>query len=164
MKRFLLGLILIAQSATAIASGVDFFAAVSLSMPKASVLRLAKDAKDCDVSLVIKGFTDPYPHLKNYQKRLPIKERYGLHLIEKITKDFAFLTESGFSFEINPQRFSKFKITQVPAVVISEPSESHVVIGDVTLRYAIESVLPEVKSPKLIESLNTCLNRLGDRQ
>lgn len=155
--------------------------AVSLSMPRASLERLAIDARDAGLALSFRGVGVEVTNQPDEKPRT-VLERYGKGLIARHMKDFKFLTDIGVSFKIDPVLFSRQAITEVPQVMVipvcktaCENTEAlFVARGDVTLRYAlnylnkeIESALNEnpdnsqfVKASLLIKS---ALDKLGER-
>lgn len=121
---------------------------VSLSMPEASLKRLAVDAKDAGVPLVFRGVpVDP---------KAPANKPL---LNPQTLQAFNFLVELGASVELNPEIFKEFGITEVPMLIIrkhqQKPLESSgscanqnpdasqhaaLVIGDVTLGYMLDTL------------------------
>ncbi len=121
---------------------------VSLSMPEASLKRLAVDAKDAGVPLVFRGVpVDPKAPANK-----PLLNPQSLQA-------FNFLVELGASVELNPEIFKEFGITEVPMLIIrkhqQKPLESSgpcanqnpdasqhaaLVIGDVTLGYMLDTL------------------------
>ena len=155
--------------------------AVSLSMPRASLERLAIDARDAGLALSFRGVGVEVTNQPDEKPRT-VLERYGKGLIARHMKDFKFLTDTGVSVKIDPVLFSRQAIAEVPQVMVipvcktaCENTEAlFVARGDVTLRYAlnylnkeIESALNEnpdnsqfVKASLLIKS---DLDKLGER-
>lgn len=155
--------------------------AVSLSMPRASLERLAIDARDAGLALSFRGVGVEVTNQPDEKPRT-VLERYGKSLIARHMKDFKFLTDIGVSVKIDPVLFSRQAIRDVPQIMViavcktaCENTEAlFVARGDVTLRYAlnylnkeIESALNEnpdnsqfVKASLLIKS---ALDKLGER-
>lgn len=155
--------------------------AVSLSMPKASLLKLGCDAKDAGLALTFRGVGTEINN-KRDEKPRTIAERYGKGLIARHMEDFQFLTDVGANIQIDPVLFARHNITDVPRVMLvpvcrtqCEKSQAlFVARGDVSLRYALEVLFKDAseklkadpdskelqKAQKLIEE---ALNRLGDR-
>lgn len=155
--------------------------AVSLSMPRASLERLAIDARDAGLALSFRGVGVEVTNQPDEKPRT-VLERYGKGLIARHMKDFKFLTDTGVSVKIDPVLFSRQAIAEVPQVMVipvcktaCENTEAlFVARGDVTLRYAlnylnkeIESALNEnpdnsqfIKASQLIKS---ALDKLGER-
>lgn len=154
---------------------------VSLSMPKASLLKLGRDAKDAGLALTFRGVGTEINN-KSDEKPRTIAERYGKRLIARHMEDFQFLTDGGANIQIDPVLFARHNITDVPRVMVvpvcrtqCEKSQAlFVARGDVSLRYALEVLFKDAseklkadpdskelqKAQKLI---GEALNRLGDR-
>lgn len=155
--------------------------AVSLSMPKASLLKLGQDARDAGLALTFRGVGTEIKN-KPDEKPQTIAQRYGKGLIARHMEDFKFLTDVGANVQIDPVLFARHGITDVPRVMVvpvcrsaCEHSQAILVVrGDVSLRYALDALHKEgseqlkakpesqelQKALKLIEG---ALNRLGDR-
>ena len=155
--------------------------AVSLSMPKASLLKLGQDARDTGLALTFRGVGTEVRNDPS-QKAKSVLERYGKGLIARHMEDFQFLTDAGANIQIDPVLFARHGITDVPRVMVIPVCRSAcertqallVARGDVSLRYALEALFKDAseklkadpdskelqKAQKLIEE---ALNRLGDR-
>ena len=155
--------------------------AVSLSMPKASLLKLGQDARDAGLALTFRGVGSEIKN-KPDEKPQTIAQRYGKGLIARHMEDFKFLTDAGANVQIDPVLFARHGITDVPRVMVVPVCRSAcertqallVARGDVSLRYALEALFKDAseklkadpdskelqKAQKLIEE---ALNRLGDR-
>ena len=155
--------------------------AVSLSMPKASLLKLGQDARDAGLALTFRGVGTEIKN-KPDEKPQTIAQRYGKGLIARHMEDFKFLTDAGVNVQIDPVLFAKHGIADVPRVMVVPVCRSAceraqailVARGDVSLRYALEALFKEgteklrvnpnsqelQKALKLIED---ALARLGDR-
>lgn len=155
--------------------------AVSLSMPKASLLKLGQDARDAGLALTFRGVGTEIPQDRTGKSK-SVLERYGKGLIARHMEDFKFLTDAGANVQIDPVLFARHNITDVPRVMVVPVCRSAcertqailVARGDVSLRYALETLFKEgseklsvnpnsqelQKALKLIEG---ALNRLGDR-
>ena len=155
--------------------------AVSLSMPKASLLKLGQDARDTGLALTFRGVGTEVRNDPS-QKAKSVLERYGKGLIARHMEDFQFLTDVGANIQIDPVLFARHGITDVPRVMVVPVCRSAcertqallVARGDVSLRYALEALFKDAseklkadpdskelqKAQKLIEE---ALNRLGDR-
>ena len=155
--------------------------AVSLSMPKASLLRLAEDARDAGLPLTFRGVGTEI-HNRPDEKPQTILERYGKGLIARHMRDFEFLRETGATVQIDPVLFNRHGITDVPRVLVvpvcrtacEKASHLFEARGDVTLRYALEHIQKEINRTlavdpentqfkKALELVNRYLDRLGDR-
>ena len=164
--------------------------AVSLSMPRASLLKLGQDARDAGLALTFRGvdteiqFRGVDTEIQNRPDEKPrtIAQRYGKGLIARHMEDFKFLTNVGVNIQIDPVLFARHNITDVPRVMVVPVCRSAcertqailVARGDVSLRYALEALFKEgteklrvnpnrqelQKALKLIED---ALARLGDR-
>ena len=95
--------------------------------------------------------------------------------------DFEPLIKEGAAVKLDPKRFEKASVTDVPRLILMrenrERSASPLYFtarGDVTLRFALEFLMSELKntpSSKLADSdrkealrvLDSALNRLGER-
>ena len=155
--------------------------AVSLSMPKASLLRLAEDARDAGLPLTFRGIGTEITN-KPDEKPKTILERYGKALVARHMRDFEFLREAGATVQIDPVLFNRHGINDVPRVMVvpicrttcEKASRLFEARGDVTLRYALEHIQNEITRALKADSENTqlisakdlvqrYLKRLGDR-
>lgn len=155
--------------------------AVSLSMPKASLLRLAEDARDAGLPLTFRGVGTEINNRPD-EKPQTILERYGKGLIARHMHDFEFLRQTGATVQIDPVLFNRHAISDVPRVLVvpvcRTACEKTAVLfearGDVTLRYALEHIQNEITRALKADSENTqlisaqdlvqrYLDRLGDR-
>lgn len=155
--------------------------AVSLSMPKASLLRLAEDARDAGLPLTFRGVGTEITN-KPDEKPKTILERYGKGLVALHMRDFEFLRKTGALVQIDPMLFNRHAISDVPRVLVvpvcrtacEKASLLFEARGDVTLRYALEHIQKEihrtlaadpenVQIKKALELVNRYLERLGDR-
>lgn len=155
--------------------------AVSLSMPKASLLRLAEDARDAGLPLTFRGVGTEITN-KPDEKPKTILERYGKGLVARHMRDFEFLRETGATVQIDPVLFNRHDINDVPRVLVvpvcrtacEKASLLFEARGDVTLRYALDHIQKEinrtlaadpenVQIKKALELVNRYLDRLGDR-
>lgn len=154
---------------------------VSLSMPRASLLKLGQDARDASLALTFRGVGTEIQNRPDEKPRT-IAQRYGKGLIARHMEDFKFLTDAGANVQIDPVLFARHNITDVPRVMVVPVCRSAcehtqailVARGDVSLRYALETLFKDAsdklkaksesqelqKALKLIEG---ALNRLGDR-
>ena len=155
--------------------------AVSLSMPRASLLKLGQDARDAGLALTFRGVGTEIQNRPD-EKPQTVAQRYGKGLIARHIEDFKFLTDAGTNVQIDPVLFARHNITDVPRVMVVPVCRSAcertqailVARGDVSLRYALEALFKEgteklrvnpnsqelQKTLKLIED---ALARLGDR-
>lgn len=155
--------------------------AVSLSMPKASLIRLAEDARDAGLSLSFRGVGTEIINRPD-EKPQTILERYGKGLVARHMRDFDFLREADATVQIDPVLFNRHAISDVPRVLVvpvcRTACEKTAVLfearGDVTLRYALEHIQNEITRALNTDSENTqlisaqdlvqrYLDRLGDR-
>ena len=154
---------------------------VSLSMPRASLLKLGQDARDAGLTLTFRGVGTEIQNRPD-EKPQTVAQRYGKGLIARHMEDFKFLTDAGANVQIDPVLFARHNITDVPRVMVipvchtaCEHNQAILVArGDVSLRYALDALHKEAseqlkakpesqelqKALKLIEG---ALNRLGDR-
>lgn len=154
---------------------------VSLSMPRASLLKLGQDARDAGLTLTFRGVGTEIQNRPDEKPRT-VAQRYGKGLIARHMEDFKFLTDAGANVQIDPVLFARHNITDVPRVMVipvchtaCEHNQAILVArGDVSLRYALDALHKEAseqlkakpesqelqKALKLIEG---ALNRLGDR-
>ncbi len=86
---------------------------VSLSMPKSLLEQYDKQAKQIGAKLVIRGF-----------KNNSFKET--IQYTQKI------------AMEVDPMAFRKFSVTSVPSFVLSDNSKFDKIIGNVSIKYALE--------------------------
>lgn len=155
--------------------------AVSLSMPRASLLKLGQDARDAGLALSFRGVGKEVP--QDYRgKSKSVLERYGKGLIARHMEDFKFLTNVGVNIQIDPVLFARHNITDVPRVMVVPVCRSAcertqailVARGDVSLRYALEALFKEGSEKlsvnpnsqelqKTLKLIKDALARLGDR-
>ena len=161
----------------------SLWAAVSFSMPRTSLSRLATDAGAAQIPLVFRGVgtepekEDPQPQGKP-QTQL---ERYGKNFLARHLTDFEPLIKEGAAVKLDPKRFEKASVTDVPRLILMRENRERsgsplyfTARGDVTLRFALEFLMSEIKNTtnsKLADSdrkealrvLDSALNRLGER-
>lgn len=156
--------------------------AVSLSMPRASLLKLGQDARDAGLTLTFKGVGTEIQNRPD-EKPQTIAQRYGKGLIARHMEDFKFLTDDGANVQIDPVLFARHNITDVPRVMVVPVCRSAcertqailVARGDVSLRYALEALFKDVshqlktepENKQLLKAkslLEEKLLRLGDRE
>lgn len=155
--------------------------AVSLSMPRASLLKLGQDARDAGLALSFRGVGKEVPQ-DCRGKSKSVLERYGKGLIARHMEDFKFLTNVGVNIQIDPVLFARHNITDVPRVMVVPVCRSAcertqailVARGDVSLRYALETLFKEgteklrvnpnsQEMQKALKLIENALARLGDR-
>lgn len=105
---------------------------VSTAMPRESLRRLGQQAAAAGAVIVLRGF----------------KGGLAPGALQETLKDLAPIAEDGASIEINPEAFSKYGITAVPAFVLATREQGCVsaqcqwqgaiLSGDVSLDYALE--------------------------
>lgn len=142
---------------------------VSLSMPEASLKRLAADAKDAGVPLVFRGVpVDPKAPANK-----PLLNPQSLQA-------FNFLVELGASVELNPEIFKEFGVTKVPMLIIRKhqqksPGSSDscgnqdadaaqnaaLVLGDVTLGYMFDTLTD--RQDEIGKEAQRLRQKLGER-
>lgn len=156
--------------------------AVSLSMPRASLLKLGQDARDAGLALTFRGVGTEIQNRPDEKPRT-IAQRYGKGLIARHMEDFKFLTIVGCNIQIDPVLFARHNITDVPRIMVVPVCRSAcertqailVARGDVSLRYALEALLKDVshqlktepENKQLLKAkslLEERLLRLGDRE
>lgn len=156
--------------------------AVSLSMPRASLLKLGQDARDAGLTLTFRGVGTEIQNRPDEKPRT-IAQRYGKGLIARHMEDFKFLTNVGVNIQIDPVLFARHNITDVPRVMVLPVCRSAcertqailVARGDVSLRYALEALFKDVtnrlktepENKQLLKAkslLEEKLLRLGDRE
>lgn len=156
--------------------------AVSLSMPRASLLKLGQDARDADLPLTFRGVGTEIPQDRTGKSK-SVLERYGKGLITRYMEDFKFLTDVGANVQIDPVLFARHNITDVPRVMLvpvcrtaCEHSQAILVArGDVSLRYALDALFKDVTNRLKTEPENKQLLKaktlieeklllLGDRE
>lgn len=156
--------------------------AVSLSMPKASLLKLGQDARDAGLALTFRGVGTEIPQDRTGKSK-SVLERYGKGLIARHMEDFKFLTDAGANVQIDPVLFARHNITDVPRVMVvpvcrsaCEHSQAILVArGDVSLRYALDALFKDVtnrfktepENKQLLKAkslLEEKLLQLGDRE
>ena len=156
--------------------------AVSLSMPRASLLKLGQDARDAGLALTFRGVGTEIQNRPD-EKPQTVAQRYGKGLIARHMEDFKFLTGAGANVQIDPVLFARHNITDVPHVMVVPVCRSAcertqailVARGDVSLRYALEALFKDVTNQlktepenkqllKVKSLLEEKLLRLGDRE
>lgn len=155
---------------------------VSLSMPRASLLKLGQDARDAGLALTFRGVGTEIQNRPDEKPRT-IAQRYGKGLIARHMEDFKFLTDAGANVQIDPVLFTRHNITDVPRVMVVPVCRSAcertqailVARGDVSLRYALDALFKDVtnrfktepENKQLLKAkslLEEKLLRLGDRE
>lgn len=125
--------------------------AVSLSMPRASLLKLGQDARDAGLTLTFRGVGTEIQNRPD-EKPQTVAQRYGKGLIARHMEDFKFLTDAGANVQIDPVLFTRHNITDVPRVMVVPVCRSAcertqailVARGDVSLRYALDALFKDV--------------------
>lgn len=155
---------------------------VSLSMPRASLLKLGQDARDAGLTLTFRGVGTEIQNRPDEKPRT-VAQRYGKGLIARHMEDFKFLTDAGANVQIDPVLFTRHNITDVPRVMVVPVCRSAcertqailVARGDVSLRYALDALFKDVTNQlktepenkqllKVKSLLEEKLLRLGDRE
>lgn len=156
--------------------------AVSLSMPRASLLKLGQDARDAGLALTFRGVGTEIQNRPD-EKPQTVAQRYGKGLIARHMEDFKFLTDAGANVQIDPVLFARHNITDVPRVMVVPVCRSAcertqailVARGDVSLRYALDALFKDVtnrfktepENKQLLKAkslLEEKLLQLGDRE
>ena len=156
--------------------------AVSLSMPRASLLKLGQDARDAGLTLTFRGVGTEIQNRPD-EKPQTVAQRYGKGLIARHMEDFKFLTDAGANVQIDPVLFTRHNITDVPRVMVvpvcrsaGERTQAILVArGDVSLRYALDALFKDVtnrfktepENKQLLKAkslLEEKLLQLGDRE
>ena len=156
--------------------------AVSLSMPRASLLKLGQDARDAGLALTFRGVGTEIQNRPD-EKPQTVAQRYGKGLIARHMEDFKFLTDAGANVQIDPVLFARHNITDVPRVMVIPVCRSAcertqailVARGDVSLRYALDALFKDVtnrfktepENKQLLKAkslLEEKLLQLGDRE
>ena len=136
------------------ASPVMMFA--STSMPHESLMSMARASRATGVPIYLRGL----PHGMNGA---------GLRRSLEALRPYV---DAGADLQVHPEMFTYYKVAAVPAVVVtSQPKQgcsddscaaSFVkVVGDVTLRYALEQVAP--RSDEIGQAARQALARAGRR-
>lgn len=155
---------------------------VSLSMPRASLLKLGQDTRDAGLTLTFRGVGTEIQNRPDEKPRT-VAQRYGKGLIARHMEDFKFLTDAGANVQIDPVLFARHGITDVPRVMVvpvcrsaCEHSQAILVArGDVSLRYALDALFKDVTDRLKTETENKQLLKaktlieeklllLGDRE
>lgn len=138
------------------------YAAVSLSMPQASLERLARDAKDAGIPLVFRGVP---PSDSQSDAKLPLLNPQSLAAFQP-------LIDAGADVQLHPEIFSEFNIRQVPALIVKEEApvspdgcakstKAVVIPGDVTIGYALDRLTDRADS--IGEAARALRAKLGNR-
>ena len=93
----------------------DIFVAISKSIPKSSLERLAQDAATAKIPLVLQGVGIKPPAQEQKGTTL---ETYGKHWVARHLEDWTFVTQKGATLQIDPVRFTKAHIFDVPQVIL----------------------------------------------
>lgn len=155
---------------------------VSLSMPRASLLKLGQDARDAGLTLTFRGVGTEIQNRPDEKPRT-VAQLYGKGLIARHMEDFKFLTDAGANVQIDPVLFARHNITDVPRVMVvpvcrsaCERTQATLVArGDVSLRYALDALFKDVtnrfktepENKQLLKAkslLEEKLLQLGDRE
>ena len=125
----------------------DIFVAISKSIPKSSLERLAQDAAIAKIPLVLQGVGIKPP---SQEQKGTMLETYGKHWVARHLEDWTFVTQKGATLQIDPVRFTKANIFDVPQVILMKRCnkgancEATPLVfrarGDVTLDYAINEL------------------------
>lgn len=125
----------------------DIFVAISKSIPKSSLERLAQDAAIANLPLVLQGVGIKPPAQEQKGTTL---ETYGKHWVARHLEDWTFVTQKGATLQIDPVRFTKARIFDVPQVILMKRCNQGASCdttplvfrarGDVTLDYAINEL------------------------
>lgn len=125
----------------------DIFVAISKSIPKSSLERLTEDAAIANLPLVLQGVGIKPPAQEQKGTTL---ETYGKHWVTRHLEDWTFVTQKGATLQIDPVRFTKARIFDVPQVILMKRCnkgancEATPLVfrarGDVTLGYAINEL------------------------
>lgn len=125
----------------------DIFVAISKSIPKSSLERLTEDAAIANLPLVLQGVGIEPPAQEQKGTTL---ETYGKHWVARHLEDWTFVTQKGATLQIDPVRFRKAHIIDVPQVILMKRCnkgancEATPLVfrarGDVTLGYAINEL------------------------
>ena len=141
-------------------TSIDLFVAISKSMPQTSLERLAQDAAQAQVPLILQG-VGTKPDKNTIGKT--ILETYGRHWLARHMEDWAFVTQTGAVLQIDPTRFKAAGILDVPQVIVMRHCENRGQCqqkpawilrarGDVTLDYALEYLLANLPEKGLPEN------------
>ena len=125
----------------------DIFVAISKSIPKSSLERLSQDAAIANLPLVLQGVGIEPPA---QEQKGTMLETYGKHWVARHLEDWTFVTQKGATLQIDPVRFTKARIFDVPQVILMKRCtqgtncEARPLVfrarGDVTLGYAINEL------------------------
>lgn len=138
-------------------TNVSAYVLVSLSMPKASLERLARDCRDAGIPMAFAGVP-----IDTENPKAPLLNPNSL-------KAFAPLIEAGAPIELHPELFTEFGIKEVPVLLIKEENDSScgtasravAVPGDVTLGYALDQLSD--RNDVFGEKARRLRAKLGDR-
>ncbi len=131
---------------------VSAYMLVSLSMPKASLERLARDCRDAGVPMAFVGVPSD-----DENPKAPLLNPNSL-------KAFAPLIEAGAPIELHPELFTEFGIKEVPVLLIKAcgtAPRAVAVPGDVTLGYALDQLSD--RQDVFGEKARALRAKLGDR-
>jgi hypothetical protein len=163
---------------------------VSFSMPKASLERLARDAKDAGIVLTFAGVPKTGREEEEKKEENPPAKPLPLLNPESLAA-FEPLIALGASVELHPEAFRTWGVAEVPALLVTPPAAapgpvpfdeesrpaaestcaassaepaipSVLVSGDVTLRHMLEAAQSE--APHLSLEIAPYLERLAGRE
>lgn len=144
-------------------SDIDLFVAISKSMPRTSLEKLAQDAAISGIPLILQG-VGVQPETPSHKTSSTVLQTYGRHWIARHLNDWSFITQTGALLQIDPKRFQRHQIHDVPQVILSEssslktscetPTWTFRARGDVTLSYALETLQKELQRHRTTMSEN----------
>jgi conjugal transfer pilus assembly protein TrbC len=103
------------------ANAVEHYVFISLSMPKPSIKQLLEQSKELDAQVVLRGF---------------------INNSHKTTAEFMqdLVTTTQYGLIVDPELFSKYKVTEVPTFVIADDGKYDKLSGNISWHEAIKII------------------------
>ncbi len=141
------------------------YVAISFSMPKSSLMRVAADAARAGIPLVLRGVGEK-PILQKTQnaQALTQEKLYGKGWLSRHIGSIKPLSDLGASVLIDPKRFTEEAISAVPTLICEDAQgKTYRAVGDVTLGYALSSLIREnALEAAFAEEIRKLAASLGD--
>ena len=135
------------------------FVAVSLSMPKSSLLRLAKDAKDAQIPLVFRGvitdqekpYRTPLTHPTKIDQISGNEDHYHTPHKSGAKKDLGQVGKTGILTSKTDEKELKVKVEVTPKTMIDTHGKHLLVRGMKHLEWLVETGVTVLIDPQLFE-------------
>jgi conjugal transfer pilus assembly protein TrbC len=118
---------------------------VSLDMPEANLVQLARESASTRIPLVINGFPASAPTLEATRRRIASLNRLCCG------------DKGGTSWVIYPQLFQQYRVQQVPAFLLVQQGRRDAngftrVVGDISLADALKRIAQQSRLPAMREA------------